>query len=159
RPQARRHRGLRAGAPRRGGRMGRMDGFPDMVPVWPALVAAPVFLLGSFGLGYLVAWVGVGVALRSFRGSTGAPWTERARLAFPARELVANLRLIVPLAIGAVVVLGVAPAGGWSFVSWGVAAGFAGMLGVTAVGNRLERRLLADGPGGGAPPRGVGLRH
>src|SRR5262249_59532778 len=34
-----------------------------------------------------------------------------------------------------------------------------GVLGVTAVGNRLERRLLADGPGGGAPPRGVGLRH
>jgi Zn-dependent protease with chaperone function len=125
---------------------------------WPTWATAPLVVLASFGVSWLVARLGVALALRRWRRAAGAPWTERAARAYPARQLIRSNCALVPAALGVVVFIRVAPGLGLAPTFWAALSGLAGMLGVMAVGQRLEQELCRrDGVGGGTPPEGIAL--
>lgn len=131
-----------------------MDGSGATGGTWPAAVAGPAVVLASCGIAWVVARLGVAMALRRGRGSAGAAWSERARLSYPARRVIALDSGLVPLGLGGIVGFRVAPALGLAATTWGVLAGLAGFVAVLAVGQGLERRLcrptdpgVARGPG------------
>lgn len=125
---------------------------------WPVGVTAPLVVAASFGLGWLVTRLGVMLALRRLRRAAGAPWTERAALAYPARRLVRVHTVLVPLALGGALFYQVAPELGLAPAFWAAASGLAALLGVMAVGQRLEQTLCRpDDPGGGERPAGIAI--
>jgi Zn-dependent protease with chaperone function len=119
-------------------------------------MAAVLVVAACFGLGFGVAQGSALIALRRLRRAAGAPWVERARLAFPAREHVTQSMVFVPLALGGTVFFPLAPELGLAPAVWGVIAGLSAFFGVTIAAYRLERDLVRRDFA--IPPRGVPLR-
>ncbi|MCA1693895.1 MAG: hypothetical protein LC749_03730, partial [Actinobacteria bacterium] len=121
------------------------------------MAATALFTLGSFGLGWVVTWLGVTIGLRRLRGSAREPWVERARQVYPARRLVVVNMILLPLALFECVLLGGAfdPRQGMNSTPRAALSGLAAFIGAMLVGRRLECRLCrkSDGP----PPKGVPL--
>ncbi|SIN71898.1 Zn-dependent protease with chaperone function [Singulisphaera sp. GP187] len=107
-------------------------------------IAVIALLLGlaSFGLGWLMTWLGVTIALRGIRQADNEPWFERARRVYPARQLVAYNAVFWPVYFGVLlfVMLAQAPISRGASLSAAI-GGFALSLGSLVEGNRLERRL------------------
>ncbi len=106
---------------------------------------APAIVLGSFGLGWLVARLGVAIALRRARRAAGAGWVERSRWADPARAAVKLDLMLVSLSIAAFIALRLAPDLRMAPAPWAGAGGLGGFFGVLAAKEGLERRLCRPG--------------
>jgi Zn-dependent protease with chaperone function len=104
------------------------------------MVGIPLVLV-SFALGWLVTRLAVAIALWHLRKAADAPWPERARLAFPARQVVRVHYALVPLALGGTAFLRWAPDFELNMPVWGVLCGLAGLLGVVEVARKLEWKL------------------
>jgi Zn-dependent protease with chaperone function len=98
-------------------------------------------VVGSYGLAWSLAALDVAFAARHLRRNAAAAWTDRARLAYPARSVNLMNAVLLPLSLGAAVFFGLAPGLGLSPGPWAVFCGTAAMLGVLVVGDSLERRL------------------
>jgi Zn-dependent protease with chaperone function len=116
-----------------------------------------VFL--SFALAWFVTRAGVAIALLHMRRFAAAPWMERARLAFPARQVVRLNTALLPVVLGGSVFLGFNADQRWDSSLWGVSCGLAALFGVLRAGNWLERKLCykRDSPGR-FPGDGIALR-
>lgn len=116
---------------------------------WSALAPATPFLLASFGIGWGVTRLGVAIASRRLRRAVGASWIERARLAYPARQLVRFNTIVLIVALAECVFLGrVSVLGPWSEAAREAAWNcFAGLLGVMIAGARVEHQLCRTGVG------------
>ncbi|HEV3120907.1 MAG TPA: hypothetical protein VGY53_03345, partial [Isosphaeraceae bacterium] len=118
-------------------------------------------VIGSFALGWLVTWLAVAIALLPLRKAAAASWPQRARVAFPARQIVQIHYSLVPLALGGAAFLAWAPYFELNKSVLGVLCGLAGLLGVVEVARSLERKLCrqSDSPDGfrraGFPIRGL----
>jgi Zn-dependent protease with chaperone function len=117
----------------------------------PVIAWALVAFAGSL----LAAWLSARVALAPFRASAlTATWTERARLAFPARAASRRTLLVLPLAYATV---GALQADEWSSRHAALAvAAFAGpaLLGALVGLLSVERTVLGKPVGAGEVLRG-----
>jgi Zn-dependent protease with chaperone function len=123
---------------------------------WSAVAGSGV-VLASFGVAWLVARLGVAIALLRLRRPEGVDWVELARRAYPARRVIAIDAVLLPIAVGAIVAFRVARDLGLDPRAWGILAGLAGMFGALAVGQGLERRLARMARPSGGLPGGVAL--
>jgi Zn-dependent protease with chaperone function len=117
--------------------------FSLIMMTWSALAVGALSLLISFGLGWGVTWLGVTIASRRLRRAGDASWIERARLAYPAREVVRRNAIVLLVVLAECLFLGgihaVAPRSG---AARGAALScLAGLIGVMTMGLRLERQL------------------
>lgn len=119
------------------------------------LLIVPIALLlglASFGFGWVVTWLAVTIALRQIRHADDEPWFERARLAYPARQIVVSNATLLPICFGGLIFVFLTRTQLHSGASIsGATVGFAASLGVLVVGARLERRLCRPSRQPGAP--------
>jgi Zn-dependent protease with chaperone function len=120
-----------------------------------SLVTGLVLVLAAFGLGWLVARMGVAIGLRRLRRATGAPWWERARQIFPARSVILMDLIVLPWIVGMLVLYPIAMKLDLPGRPLGVLSGLACLFGIVVVSRGLERRICQRE---GAVPRGGPLR-
>src|SRR5262245_42502479 len=66
-----------------------------VLPLW--VVWAPLLLIGlAFLLSLVASWAGARIALRRFLREQPPSWVERARLAYPARDVIGTNVILFP---------------------------------------------------------------
>ncbi len=127
--------------------MDPLSGARALLPFWLPFVSLLALPLG-FGAGWLVARVLTPLAARRALAATDVPWTERARLAWPARTVTGLALVVVPAVLGALLGHLGGPLSILSRAAAGLVGGAAALVGYALGTWPTARRLLGGAIGG-----------
>ncbi len=126
--------------------MGELEQARALLPSWVGWAGPVTYVLLAALLSALGARVATTIALMGYRKAAEAHWTERARLAFPARVLSALCIIALPAMWLAWAHLWVGPLTLLSTRALGMVAALAALVTTTAAHFRLLRLVLPEPP-------------